>query len=832
MAGADREREWLAEGEALGELEGPEGEPDSLRLRVGVRVRLGLELRVVVRVRLPIGVGVAEGVGVGLRVTCPVAEIVRVGRRDCDAVWVGDHVRDGVGECEAEAELLMLAVGVPLRVTVPVGVRVCEAEWPVGEGEGVRDVTDGDAVREAVRVAVRDAVREGGEALRVDREREGLREGERLRVGGVRVGLGLAVRGEGVPVQDPVVREAEPDALHVAEPVLVGVGAGDREGLVLAVGLRVRVRDGGLMVRVMDWVLVGVATEEAVPVVERAPVTEVERDHDGDAVLRVGTALRVSERDRLGLVAVGLNVMEPLPVAMGVGEREVLRVSVELKEGVGLREDVWLTMDWEKEVMVGLGEAVAVPVKLCVAGADGVREADGLRIRDREWLWEPVPDPEAVRVKVREGASVTDSDAVLEKVAVAVRERVGDSRRVTDGDREREADWEEVRPGLSDAVRVIAAVTVGVLEGGDREAVRVRERVGVLVGGEGVVLRDWLELHVADGVAVQVLGDRLRVLPDGVRLSVRVGDRVSSSDPLGERLRDHVVVGEGADGVPVREEDGGLAVGLWLRDADPECVAVPVEVCVVGVREPGVAVEGVRDCVPAVTEREGETVVRLNVGVTVPEAEGRVGEGVPLPVRLPVTVTARAAVSVEEAVRVALHEADWVTVEVGGAVGVSEGVAVRLGDGVAEGGVRERDQVRVREVSVGDSVALGLAGTERVRLGVGVGVGDRLREVVSAAVAEALPERDGLTVADCVGGEAVVETVRVLREAVRAERVAVPDAGRVAVADGLGLEVCVGGVWVRETVRRRLAVPEPARREQGGRCRAGARVRLTSRPRE
>ena len=420
---------------------------------------------------------------------------------------------------------------------------------PVPESDHVAEgVRSGVALREAVRVL---------EGL-LDRLRAPEAEGERetvgLRVAVAEVTVAVAV-GVGTPVR---AREAEAvhEALWLRE---------DR------VRLRLQEKERGLALQ--DGMPEGVRVRLAAPVPERERVAlgvRVESEGDGvDVYERVHCVVLLGLRDSDGLWdgdgdVVGEGEADRVRVRVaeavweGEGEqvplRERLQEHVEEREGLCVREAPGVPL-WEGE-RVG-GEADGVWVHVTVAETDGDAEAgdtvpEGLRLRERELVWDKVPAqvevtvgvalPEGltlrewVRVPLADAVALSPSDAEREAEAVG-----GVGLSVGDGVREPE----HVAVALGEVLEVIVGAFVAVRE---REGDAVHDaEPGTLVLGVGVPLAvgererereeesrwDTVGLWEEVGAIVGGLGVWLRLW---VRLGVRVpGDSVAEGDAVWER---------------------------------------------------------------------------------------------------------------------------------------------------------------------------------------------------------------------------------------------------------------------------------------------------------
>ena len=813
--------------------------PDADLLGVAEPVRVREAASVGRRVRVGVGVRLrdaeAESVSWGGGEAVPVAVWLRVhdgdalvlGAEDSDAVHVKPRLREDVPERETVPTCVSEAVDRGLDVAeaaaVAVGVKTAESESEAGrEGLWVGVSEQLGCVRVWFAVGVVDGVWVG----------ETVKFAE-----GVVVGLAVRVTDTEAVVLPSPLSDALQLAVHVAERAeeAVGVrvrwadadtvkddavGRGDGEGVPVmvrggeseaetvgerlhdpelreAVADRVAVRRGvgdGVRVGVGDAEWGGDGEGEAGALAEADPVAVAE-----------GCAVAVAVADVTEGVALGGDaVRDALCVAVALPEGVPGAVWVNVGEGLGERETLGDTRresdcDSESEgvvdgleVAVGVGRAVqdadcvAVPLRLKVAVGAGVRDCEGLPLREavREHVHETETETEPTAVAedgeaVAERVGVALGDAVavpLVGVGVAVPDRdapVAENVRV----RAVVTVWLEVEDGDAERLELPGSVEVGV-----RRPLLVavavcdpeeRERVAVVAVGDGgdaegvgVVVRgkDAVTLCVAEGVSVRD-GDQ-----GGVHVADRLGVRVAVADD-GEA--DGV-----ADGVREREEEG-LRVGVRLRETVGLCRAVRD----VGVSEAG---EG-----GAVRDR---VCVREPLGY---------GEGVALRVHV--------AVSVSEADADGLAEPGPEEVDVGERETVPPRDRLRVGDGVPEpegrrvpevpdavrlGGLRVRDAVLVvlpREavpvlVCDGERDAEGEALAVAMREGVGdadrgvVGDGERLRDAVAEADHEGVMRHVGVALGL---GEHVAVGLALGDGETEALRV------RVAVRDGPGVDVPV-----------------------------------------
>ena len=291
-------------------------------------------------------------------------------------------------------------------------------------------------------------------------------------------------------------------------------------------------------------------------------------------------------------------------------------------------------------MVVAAAVTETVRVRLAV-GVAGDRVGRGVRLQEREELWQQLPlrvaDGEAERVvPVPEGADgvavaegVWAAEAEVDGLVVWLLERVGDG-------------------GLAVAERL--GVPVRLREGGDavRDGVRVRVREAVAVGdrlrvgglGESVGLAD----PDADARAEALLvPERVR---EPVRLRVGVPAAVLLRVALGDRDRDSVGLW------------GLLGLGEWLHERLPEGLRVPVWVPL----RVAVAVDADTEAL-RLREPEAER-VRAREGVEVRDRDG-------------VAVHDR----LREALGVGVRRSEWLRDADGlrDGLGLREGVEVGLG---------------------------------------------------------------------------------------------------------------------------------------------------------
>ena len=483
-----------------------------------------------------------------------------------------------------------------------------------------------------------------------------------------------------------------------------------------------------------------------------------------------------------------------------VGVRDSEEVKTELREGVALRDPVWLPLALAAEALRERVESVGLRV------SRGLPLGVGLALPDEEavGVLVGVVDPLDVNIPERLGELVGlagDRVPVGEGLGVGLRVRVAPCDR--DHDRDLVPVWG------SDGVAVQLGLQVTDLV--DRlalahEAVRDGEAVLVTPGdGEGV------RVAVGDCVVLQV-EVRLALplpLPDGLR--VRVTDEADRVFPDAEAVRH-------TDAVPVAVEVA-LSVRVPEGSSDAETLGVSARLAVAvavpdgRVTDSGRVPEavGVGDGVQVAVGPEGDAVhardrVAVRVRGRVLEAVGvAVREGLRDAVAERVTLRNRVAVKVEAvglsalvtlvlAVRLPLgdDEADSFSDRLGEALSVCRAVGVAVADRVIRGlvlvvGVRDGD------VMVRDGVEVGLGLLECVGRNESVGVRDRV------VLAETLARSDAVGV-----------VVRLRDSCSVCVAVPVGDSDQVHVEVGVGVREGGDGTGVadlvRETVSTRVMV--------------------------
>jgi hypothetical protein len=280
-------------------------------------------------------------------------------------------------------------------------------------------------------------------------------------------------------------------------------------------------------------------------------------------------------------------VVEPLGVLEAEAPKERVVLGVAVGVGVPLDDDVFVGVtDIDRvveavSVLVGDGvdegvdvaEDVAVTELDCVAGADGVNEADApsvtLAVGESDIVLDavmeavPVPEGVCVPVSLNDGVDEDDSDGAAELVeeneTVGVSEAVDPTLWLDEG--------VGVRVGVKDPVPV--GVPVGVLVPDDEE-VGVDDRLGVelevddtlgdcVAVGEEVLERERVLLGVSPALTTGIDGLLVR---DIVTVDVVVGVGVGVDEPVPE-----------AEPVGVCEL---LGVCVWELDGEPDVLALPL----------------------------------------------------------------------------------------------------------------------------------------------------------------------------------------------------------------------------------------------------------------
>ena len=699
------------------------GDAEAVRVVERVRVTVAVEAEAERRLWLQVTVGDGDAVvealgGLAARVALELAVWVAVRVR----VWLWVDVTEG-DSVRVEVMLGLAAAEVdPLHVALGVGAGDGEGEW-----DGAETVLLRDRETVEVRVGLWLKVMDGGDCDCGDG------------VGDVAEGVGVRVGGETVMVAE----DTEQDALAVTE---LRVTEKDRVGVVD--------KEGGVPEVLWVWVGAVEGVREAETVWNMLRVCDDDRDgeRDGCDGLALGELVQVRLHVPLGVkvvvgsregvhVGLGLPVREAVwgGVAVGLGvvdgvadrAREAVGLAVGLRlpvpVGTGVREPVRVPVDDGVAVRVLLGgvgvtlvvartERESVRVRLVVAECERLVEADRvgggglavpvlvcglLRDADVEWEEERVAEVERLTVRVSVGEGLDEPDGGLH-VELGLHERV--RVRETVGLRE-----DEAVDGDTEAEAVAVAVDVGV--GGLRVPVRVavlklrvKEEEGVCDGAEGLRLRD------------------VEAVPLPEEVGVRCGDAEHDGEAEGDSVRDR----EGAEGL-----GDGEAERVWevLGDGVYVVVGAQVQESVWdALRLRGV---GVGDDVSVTEVCVAE---RVTVGVWLRDLLRPVG------------------------VREAVHVAVVLMLRVGGLlVAVALGVYVTVGTVV---GVREQEKVAVGGLRVTDRALEWDAEAVAVRVSEGVGVGEAervrarpgLRVGVADGEAERVRVRVGLVV-PLMGGE-------------------------------------------------------------------------------